>query len=148
MFSAGTFGIGSTAVASVDAKTGKVHCNRAGVTKVTGKVSSLSGLALSRTIVVRPQAVSGLVLTPQSKGVTMKWNSIAGVQGYEVFRCTTATGTFTKVATVAAGTTKYTNVGLATGSTYYYKVRGYVMKSTSTTRYPGYCCKPLAAKVL
>lgn len=147
-FSTGVFSVGNSAIASIDTKTGKIRCGRAGVTKVTGKVSSLSTVSLSRTIVVRPQILSGLVLTPRSKAVSMSWNPIAGVNGYEVYRAATATGAFTRVATVPVGTTTYKNTGLVSGHTYYFKVRGYVTKATDPTRYPGHCCKPQAAKVL
>ena len=65
--------------------------------------------------------------------VSLKWDSCVGVTGYEVYRTTTKTGTYTKVATVK--TTSYKNTGLKSGETYYYKVRAY--KTVGSTKIYG-----------
>ena len=63
-------------------------------------------------------------LTYSSNKVT--WNKISGASGYEVYRATSKSGTYSKVKTITSGSTlSYTNTGLTTGKTYYYKVRAY-----------------------
>ena len=56
--------------------------------------------------------------------VKLTWEQLAGVDGYQVYRATSKTGTYTKVATVKGDrTTSYINTGLTCVKTYYYKVR-------------------------
>lgn len=58
-------------------------------------------------------------------GIKLSWSKLPGVSGYEIWRGTSPTGTYSKVTTLAATTIAYTNLGLTTGKTYYYKIRGY-----------------------
>jgi fibronectin type 3 domain-containing protein len=67
--------------------------------------------------------------------VTVIWNAVVGATKYEVYRATAGEGTYTKVTEAAS--TSYTNTGLATGATYYYKVRAYRLVG-STRVYGGY----------
>lgn len=53
------------------------------------------------------------------------WKKIAGASGYEVDRATSAAGAFSKLTTLPASSTSYTDTGLTTGKFYYYKVRAY-----------------------
>ncbi len=55
--------------------------------------------------------------------VKLTWGAVAGAGGYEVYRATSAGGVYAKVITTAA--LSHTNSGLATGTTYFYKVRAY-----------------------
>lgn len=58
--------------------------------------------------------------------IRVSWDQVSRAQGYEVFRATTRNGTYTRVGTVTSGsTTSFTNSGLKTGTTYFYKVRAY-----------------------
>lgn len=148
LFSRGYFSSSNTAIATIDTVTGKITPKRAGVVKVYGRASSVSGIVLNREVIIRPQAVTGLVVTAKVKSISMRWNPVAGASGFEIYRSTTLSGTYTKVASVSAAATTYTNSGLTTGTTYYYKVRSYVLKSGSTTRYTGYDSVAVAAKVL
>ena len=147
-FSRGYFSSANTTIATIDIATGKVTARRAGVEKLYGRTASASGLQLSREVVVRPQAVTGLIVTPKVDAVSLKWSPLAGASGFEILRSTSQTGTYARVASVSAAATTYTNTGLPTGTTYYYKVRAYVLKSGSTTRYCGYGSTAVAAKVL
>ncbi len=56
--------------------------------------------------------------------VTVSWNAVTGATGYEVYRATSAGGTYSKLGTVT--TTSRDCPGLTTGTTYYFKVRAYV----------------------
>ncbi len=55
--------------------------------------------------------------------IKLTWGTVAGVTRYEVYRATSGTGTYTRLTEVISAT--YTNTGLTTGKTYYYKVRAY-----------------------
>ena len=56
----------------------------------------------------------------------LSWNKVKGASGYEVLRATSKTGTYKSVKTITSGSTvSYTDKSLATGTTYYYKVRAY-----------------------
>jgi uncharacterized protein YkwD len=147
LFSKGFFASANTGIATIDRVTGKIKPVRAGVVKFWARTSTASDKILSFWEVIRPQRVTGFVATPKTHAVSMTWNPIAGANGYEVYRSKTAAGTFTKVATVSASTTSYTHTGLTTDSSYYYKVRAYVVKAGSTTRYPGYCCPPIQVTI-
>ncbi len=61
-----------------------------------------------------------------SKRLTINWSQISGASGYEVYRCNTKSGTYKRIATVSGGNRlTYTNSGLSSKKTYYYKVRAY-----------------------
>ena len=55
--------------------------------------------------------------------IKITWSAVSGATGYQVFRSTSSTGTFTSLGTVT--TTSKTSTGLTAGKTYYYKVRAY-----------------------
>lgn len=57
---------------------------------------------------------------------TLKWNKISGANGYYIYRSTKKNSGYKKIATIKRGSTlSYTDKKLATGSTYYYKIRAY-----------------------
>ena len=56
----------------------------------------------------------------------LSWNKVKGASGYEVLRATSKNGAYKSVKTITSGSTvSYTDKSLATGTTYYYKVRAY-----------------------
>lgn len=62
---------------------------------------------------------------------TVTWDTVDGASGYEVWRSTSADGTYSKIATVDS--TQYPDCGLQAGTTYYYKVLAYCAASNTTT---------------
>lgn len=66
----------------------------------------------------------GLTATAESSSVIqLTWNAVSGATGYAVYRCTTANGTYKKIATVKTATyPSYNNTKLSKGTAYYYKV--------------------------
>ncbi len=75
-------------------------------------------------------AVTPTLATPKAKAasagytsVKLTWGKVDGAMGYKVYRATSKTGTYQKVADT--NVTSYTNGSLSTGKTYYYKVRAY-----------------------
>ncbi len=53
----------------------------------------------------------------------IKWNKIAGVTGYQIYRAAGKNSAYKKIKTVKG--TSYKDTGLTAGTTYYYKVRAY-----------------------
>lgn len=69
-------------------------------------------------------APSGVKAVPDTTtGINISWNKLSGATGYQVWRGTSATGTFTAIGSVT--TTSRVSTGLKAGTTYYYKVRAY-----------------------
>ena len=61
---------------------------------------------------------------------TLSWSKVYNASGYYVYRSTTASGTYTKIATVTSPS--YTDTGLTAGTTYYYKIVAYNSSTTSS----------------
>lgn len=58
------------------------------------------------------------------KSVKITWSRVYPATGYEVYRATSKTGKYTRVAKISKNSTlSYINKELTTGKTYYYKVR-------------------------
>lgn len=72
-----------------------------------------------------------------NKKITISWNKIKNVKGYEIYRAVGPTGKFKKIATVSAKKTSYTDKKIKNGYGYYYKIRAYRKNS----KYGGYSNK-------
>lgn len=86
--------------------------------------------------IVAPGKTSSVKLSTQNKTqIMVKWDPIADVSGYVILRSTSENGTYNKIKTVSSSITSWIdgkdNTPLATGTKYYYKVRGYVQSGTS-----------------
>ncbi|MBR5347805.1 MAG: hypothetical protein IK125_01040 [Lachnospiraceae bacterium] len=62
---------------------------------------------------------------PTDTGVQIRWSSVSGYSSYNVYRSTSLNGTYSYLASVTGGTTKYVDKTAQGGKTYYYKVRPY-----------------------
>ncbi len=60
--------------------------------------------------------------------VKLSWGAVSGASGYRIYRADTKTGSYVLIKDTTSNT--YTNTGLTTGKTYYYKVRGYRYQGT------------------
>lgn len=79
----------------------------------------------------KPAAPSGVkAVSASSTSVKVSWNAVSGVTGYQVWRATSANGTYTALGSVT--TTNRTCTGLTAGTKYYFKVRAY--KETNGTK--------------
>lgn len=65
----------------------------------------------------------------------ISWNSVKGAEKYEVYRATSKSGSYTKIATTT--TLNYTDGGRAFNKTYYYKVRA-LNTVNGAIKYSGY----------
>jgi GH18 family chitinase/fibronectin type 3 domain-containing protein/sugar lactone lactonase YvrE len=71
-------------------------------------------------------APAGLNATVNTNVVTLSWNAVAGVTGYEVLRGTVSGGPYaTEVGTVSAPTTTLNDTTAIPGTPYYYVVEAY-----------------------
>ncbi len=87
-----------------------------------------------RSITAEFAAIGVPTLTAASSGynsIKLTWTAVTGAAGYEVWRSSTANGTYIKLGT-ATGTT-YANTGLTLNTPYYYKVNAYCTATTATT---------------
>jgi fibronectin type 3 domain-containing protein len=86
-----------------------------------GGTSGQSGEASAKPV-SPPPAPTGLKATPGTALVNLSWTASTGATSYNVYRGTSAGGEgSTALATGITGTT-YADSGLASGTTYYYKV--------------------------
>ncbi len=83
--------------------------------------SAWSDIVSAKPIPVPPSNVKAVATTPSSAKIT--WDKVTGATNYEVWRATSPTGTYARIGLTAA--TSFTNTGLTTNTTYYYKVRTY-----------------------
>jgi hypothetical protein len=81
----------------------------------------------STTLTVQVVPPSSLAATAVSVSqINLAWrDNSADETGFKIERKTGATGTYAQIATVAANIVTYTNTGLTTKTTYYYRVRAY-----------------------
>jgi Fibronectin type III domain. len=73
-----------------------------------------------------PSVPAGLAASGTKRKITLTWiasTDNVAVTGYQIWRATSAAGTFTQLATTTS--TTYANSSLASGSTFYYYVRAY-----------------------
>jgi hypothetical protein len=73
--------------------------------------------------------------TAGKKQVKLSWKKVSGASGYYVYRSTSKSGKYTKIATIKKGSTvTYTNKNLKSKQTYYYKVIAYKTANGKTTK--------------
>ncbi|MCI9426518.1 MAG: hypothetical protein HFI81_02000 [Eubacterium sp.] len=59
-------------------------------------------------------------------GLKIKWSKVAGATRYKIYRASSKTGSYKKIATVkGASVLNYTDTKVISGKTYYYKVQAY-----------------------
>ncbi len=84
---------------------------------------SRSGLSTSVPVIVPTLPTpTGLTIGSAAAGsLTVAWNPVSGAAGYKLYRAASASGTYSQIASPTG--TSYTNIGLTSNTTYYYKVR-------------------------
>lgn len=100
----------------------------------------------------KPNKVSGIKATSNSyNSIKLTWNkTVNGANGYAVYRSTSKDGKYTLRKTITSkNTIEFTDTGLDTNTTYYYKVRPYRMIEDKK-EYGSYseivCAKPVLSK--
>ncbi len=71
-----------------------------------------------------PAAPTGLGATPGNAQISLDWNDVAQVDGYNVYRAPVSSGNFTKLNSQLLTTSgPYVDAGLNPGTRYFYKVK-------------------------
>jgi len=66
---------------------------------------------------------------------TLNWEAVQGAKSYEIWRATSETGKYTRVATTKASVLTYTDKYASVGTRYYYKVRAVASSSKFNSGY-------------
>ncbi|WP_146137253.1 fibronectin type III domain-containing protein [Planomicrobium soli] len=83
-----------------------------------------SRIVSATPVLTEPSKIS--IEKASSTSIKTSWSKVSEASGYEVYRATIKTGTYTKVNTRNSGSSvSYTNISLGKGKTYFYKVRAY-----------------------
>lgn len=106
----------------------KLVCSKVYYYKVYAYSSLSSGCNSAASAVVSakpvPNKVYGVKLSKSgSSAVNVKWNASSGASGYEIYRASGSSGSFSKIKDTSS--ISYKNSSLKKGKTYYYKVRAY-----------------------
>lgn len=107
--------------------------------KTEGSHCSTCGEVITEQQAVPKKVLAVPVLTASAAAdrVKLAWNRIDGASGYEIFRGTQQTGSYSKIQTISGGNTvSFDDSGLPAGTTYYYKVRA-VAATDGKTAYSG-----------
>jgi len=126
----------NTSVATVSSS-GKVTAKGVGSAKITATTSN-GNVKASKTIKVTLATPSISKVSNTSSGVKVTWAKVSGANGYYVYRSTSKSGTYKKIATIKSGSTvSYTNktsgnYKVTAGKRYYYKVVAYSGSTTSS----------------
>ncbi|SMQ85003.1 SpoIID/LytB domain protein [Bacillus sp. OV166] len=126
---------------------GLVNSKTAGVYTLTYTVTDSSGneTTVTRQITVKLASPANLKAVASTyNSVNLSWSAVSGASGYEIYRSTSSTGTYTKIASTTS--TSYSSTSLNTGTAYYYKVRAY--KTVTPSAYSGYSSVVSAKPVL
>jgi len=96
-----------------------VALNVAFTPKASGTVSGSLSFSSNATNSQASESMTGVgTTTPYS--VSIWWNSSSDVVGYNVYRSTSASGSYSKINTALDANTAYTDNTVASGNTYYY----------------------------
>lgn len=90
--------------------------------------SSYSSVVSAKPVLSEPGSVK--VSSSSYNSIKTSWAAVTGANGYEIYRATSSTGKYSKVATVTG--TSYDETVPKTNTTYYYKVRAYREKVYSS----------------
>jgi len=92
----------------------------------SGGTGNMSNYVYTTTL---PDVPTGVIATAKStSSITVSWESVTGANEsteYYIYRSSTADGTYGQIVHVSSSTTSYTDTGLLSGTTYYYRVAAY-----------------------
>lgn len=115
--------------------TGKTYYYKVRAYKTVGTTNSYSAKTAVKSAKPVPAKPTSVKATPVStSSLKVSWAAVSGASGYQVFRATSSTGTYTYVKRTTG--LYWTNTGLSSGKYYYYKVRAYRTVGTSNVYGP------------
>ncbi len=106
--------------------------NASGVIEFTAQKETASPFGYINALVIQSYVDNGSPLAPSNltavakttSSIQLNWTDKSNNEdGFEIYRSSSANGTYTLVTTTAANVTSYINTGLAAGAVYYFKVR-------------------------
>ena len=135
-------------VASVSPPSGKtttITAEKAGTATITAKAAN-GYVTAACTVTVRDMAAPASAKASSSayNKAKISWSGVNGAQGYIVYRSTNRSSGYSQIRTLSSGARSYTDTGLKTGTTYYYRVRAY--KTVNGTRHLGAYSSVVSAK--
>jgi hypothetical protein len=111
-----------------------IDCEYTITAKYTASSSSSSSSSSNGSSSSKLSKVTLKSATAGKKQVKLSWKKVSGATGYYVYRSTSKSGKYTKIATIKKGSTvTYTNKNLKSKQTYYYKVIAYKTANGKTT---------------
>ena len=120
-------------------KTGKTYYYRVRAYDIVGGgVKIFSSYTSKLGEKPKPAKPKNMTLKAGSKKVAVSWSSVKGATRYQIYRATSKSGKYTRIATIKG--TKITNKKLKKGKYYYYKVRAYRTEKGKKT-YGSFCAK-------
>jgi fibronectin type 3 domain-containing protein len=109
--------------------------------------SNFSTVAFTKPIPSTP--TNFIVKSASYNSIKLTWHTVAGANGYKIYRSIYATTGYTLIKTITSGSTaSYLNSGLTTGKTYYYMIKAYHVEGTTNiySNYTAYkSAKPVPA---
>lgn len=99
--------------------------NSSGTSAYSSRVSATTDSGVS---LAAPTNLSAETLS--SSSIDLSWDAVDDATSYYVYRATSSTGTYSKIATLY--NEYYTNTGLTSGRTYYYKIQAHNSSDTSS----------------
>jgi hypothetical protein len=91
---------------------------------ITSLYNQLNSSNTGGSTTTAPSAPSSVTVSTQSSSsLLVSWSSVSGATSYQVYRATSSSGTYSYVASTIAAS--YTDTGLSSSTTYYYKVSAY-----------------------
>ncbi|PGZ89007.1 InlB B-repeat-containing protein [Bacillus sp. AFS029533] len=94
----------------------------------SNKVTTNTTLYAKWTVTPPPTPKSIVVTKSSSTSLKIVWSQVTGTSGYELYRATKSSGSYTLIKSTTS--VQVTNSNLKRGSTYYYKVRAYKLVGT------------------
>jgi uncharacterized repeat protein (TIGR02543 family) len=77
-----------------------------------------------------PATPNVVVAKYSTTSIKVSWSGVSGATKYQIYRATSANGTYTYLYTASSTARSWVNTGLSSGKTYYYKVRTYHLEGT------------------
>lgn len=119
-------GSGTTSIAEAGLQTGVLYSYMITAIKPGVDGSILESAASATVSAIPAPAAPQLKLKAGKRKATVKWNRVAGADGYVIYRSTKPTSGFKIVKTIKKGTTKsFTNKKLKKKKKYYYRICAY-----------------------
>ncbi len=117
-----------TSFTDTNLTSGKTYSYKVKAYRLVGKTKYKSKNSSAISVMPIPGKPKITSIQSVKGGAKLTWKSIKGIKKYKIYRSESKTGTYKKIATVK-NKTKYTNKGLQSGKTYYYKIVAYITVS-------------------